>query len=472
MKNKKIFKAVATLLISSFMLASVGCGRGEKQHDPLVLPDYDAVDAGSFGISAWYAPEVTIEAFREYKECGFDYIFLMGHNVGSIGSARIEQALGYCDELGIKAFVDITKMLDSIDTYTPIYAQHPSFMGYNYDEPVIYKNSLNGADGLVDIGPVVEKFRKDYPDLEFLVNLNPSTSTSLPWGTPPFTYQEYIDAQLQYINSAYEGAECNNWISCDDYPLCYNDSVSQSYYLKTTWLENLEYLAVAKRDSGYKLTSNFFIQSMPYGTNDGLRNRVPTYNDIRLQVYTLLAFGYDCASYFCYATPSVGVEFNEQQVAMIDREGNQTPIYEAGKKVNAEVRGLENTYMQFNDNWQGVCAVYGINNTSKGDYYFNKTMDCLKKVLSVEQLSGVQSVVTDEDIIIGYMKDAQGNSGFMVVNYNDTTYGKKVNATIMFDGFTKADVYVAGVKQTIDLKDHKLDIHLVEGEGAFVIPHG
>ncbi len=482
-KSKKIFWSIISMLISSCVLGCAGgCGtEGTSNENPqstsdvkqeVVLPDYDAVKAESFGINAWYAPEVTLEAFREYKECGFDYIFLMGHYVGAVGSDRIEKALEYCDQLGLKAFVDVTKQLDILETVAEQYIKHSSFVGFNYDEPVIYKNTLTGSDGLVDIGPAVEKLHAKYPDVEFLVNLNPTTSTNLPWGTPSFTYEEYVEAQMQYINSVYDGADCNNWLSCDDYPLCYNDTIANPYYLKTTWLQNLEYLAVAKRDSEYSLQSNFFIQSMAYGTNSGLRNRQPTYEDIRLQMYTLLAFGYDSASYFCYATPSLGGEFGESQVALIDREGNKTPLYDASKKVNEEIRGLENTYMQFNDNWLGVCAVYGTNNLEKDEFYYNKTMDSMTKSISVDHLSGVGSVMSDEDIIIGHMKDSEGNSGFMIVNYNDTKQQKKVNGQMKFKAFTKAYVYQNGKKTLVDLTDNTLIFSLDIGEGIFVIPHG
>lgn len=463
------------LLIATLLTAAGGCNNKKNSDDPapstkLVLPDYDAVKAEPFMINGWYAPEVTRESFEAYRECGFNYIFLQGHYTGAPGSAIMEEALTLCDELGIKAFVDITRQLNMIDYCAEQYVKHPSFAGFNYDEPVIYRNTLNNADGIVDIAPVVEKMIEDYPNIEFLVNLNPSTCTSFPWGTAPFTYEEYIDAQLTYINSIYENATCKNWISCDDYPLFYNPSVATPYYLKTTWLQNLEYLAEAKRDSGYKLDSNFFIQSMAYG--DGTRNRKPTYEDIRLQVYTLLAFGYDSVSYFCYGTPPSGGEFTEEQFALVDRSGQKTDIWHSSKLVNEEIKKFENTYMQFNDNWLGVCPVIGSNNLAKDEYYYNKTMDSMENPLSVSRLTGVESVASDEDVIIGHMKDSEGNSGFMIVNYNDTTYNKKVNMTMTFKNFTKALVYQNGVGTVIDLTNNTLNVKLDIGEGVFVIPHG
>ena len=127
--------------------------------------------------------------------------------------------------------------------------------------------------------------------------------------------------------------------------------------------------------------------------------------------------------------------------------------------------------MQFCSQWLGVCPVFGTNNTGKDKDYYNVSFDALNEPLAVSRLTGVQSVTSDEDIIIGHMKDKSGNSGFMVVNYNDTKLEKNANASIVFKSFTKADVYRGGVKTTVTLQNGKLSLGLGIGEGVFVIPH-
>ena len=57
------------------------------------------------------------------------------------------------------------------------------------------------SDGIVDIAEKVKVMHEQYPTVEFLVNLNPSECVDLNWGTPKFTYAEYLDAQTTYINS-------------------------------------------------------------------------------------------------------------------------------------------------------------------------------------------------------------------------------------------------------------------------------
>lgn len=308
-------------------------------------------------LTAWYPPTPTEENFRQYKECGFDRIFLLGEYVDGAGTPKMEKALEMCDKFGIKAFVDISGRLDLIEECIDEYMKHPSFEGFNYDEPVIYRNTLTKMDGIVDIAPVVEKMHKKYPTVEFLINLNPTTSVKLPWGTPPFTYEEYLEAQEKYINGIFDGSETTNWLSCDDYPICY-DPETDRRFLKDTWLRNVEYIAQAKKNSRYILKTNFFIQVMPYGVPANLHDRLPTYEDISLQAYTLLAFGFDSISYFCYAMPTAA-EFSERQYSMIDRSEQKTQTYFCGQKLNGILRKLNPIYKRLKNNWRGVILSMG-----------------------------------------------------------------------------------------------------------------
>ena len=68
------------------------------------------------------------------------------------------------------------------------------------------------------------------------------------------------------------------------------------------------------------------------------------------------------------------------------------------------------------------------------------------------------------------MKDKSGNPGFMVVNYNDTTYNKTSKVEIKFDSADKALVFIDGVKQDLTLTNNVLTLNLDVGEGVFVIP--
>ncbi|MBQ8429518.1 MAG: hypothetical protein IJX30_05440 [Clostridia bacterium] len=475
--KKKISIALAALMAIS--LAACGSNGNSTDGDSSSgiveekgLPDYDAVQAEQMIFNGWFAPKVTKESFQEYKDCGFNYIFLMGQNIGALGGSTMMTAMDYCEELDIKVFVDVTRSDSAILSLADQLVKYDCFVGFNYDEPVIHTNSLNGATGIVELAPYIQALHDKHPEVEFLINLNPCSNVGLPWGTAAFTYEEYLEAQQQYINSIFADTTLKNWISCDDYPLYRDTSSKTEYFLKTTWLQNLEYLAEAKRVSETKLTSNFFIQSMPFGVGSKSRDRIPSYNDLRLQTYALMAYGYDSVSFFCYGTPPGTGEFTEEQYALIDRDGNKTQIYHDTQKLLSEIGKFSNTYMQFNDNWVGTYPILGSNNLAEDDMYYNNSFDCmLSPITNVKGLKGVKALTATEDSIVGYMLDSEGNPGYMVVNYNDTSEEKKSDVTFTFAKYNKAYVYIDGVKQDVTLENNQLTLHLDIGEGVFVIPY-
>ena len=477
-------RKLGIFLALALTLSATGCtlvegllgGNNNSSSEPLEkieLPDYDAVKADALILNGWFAPEVSREKFVEYKECGFNYMFLMGQNVGSLGGSKMFEAMDLCEELDIKVFIDVTRNDAAILSMADQLVKYDCFVGFNYDEPVIHSSSLNGTTGIVELAPYIEALHEKHPEVEFLVNLNPSSNTGLPWGTEPFTYEEYLQAWFDYTANIFADSSCRNWLSCDDYPLYRDTSSKTEFFLKSTWLQNLEYLSAAKRDSETPITSNFFIQSMPFGVGAKTRDRVPTYEDLRLQMYACMAYGYDSISFFCYGTPPAteGGEFTQSQNALIDRDGNKTQIWHDTQTLLSEISKFSNTYMQFNDNWIGTLPILGSNNLAKNDMYYNNSFDALMQPLSKDRLKGVKNVTATEDSIVGYMQDSEGNPGYMVVNYNDTTYNKKSDVTFTFTNYNRAYVYIDGVKQDVGLTNNQLTLNLDIGEGVFVIPY-
>ena len=236
---------------------------------------------------------------------------------------------------------------------------------------------------------------------------------------------------------------------------------------------------IAKKYEGIK--TNFFIQTMPYGTDsegnglgatEGSRDRVPSLEDIRLQEAALMAFGFDGISMFCYGTPVASGEFSSEQFAMIDREWNKTEIYESVKQATTELRKFDHVLLQFdyqstftNDAGKTV-TTSTILNTTKNDSF--KNLDRIR----ISGTSSVKSVYTSQDTLFGYFKDEQNNEGFVAVNYNDTSKGLSDKVEITFDAteYDAAVCYISGEEKLIRLTDGKLSLELGAGEGVFVIP--
>ena len=108
---ERMKKKIATLLAAALAFSAFGCagsGGGESV-EKTELPNYDAVQAEKMILNGWFAPEVSRESFQEYKDCGFNYMFLIGQNIGSLGGAKMFEAMDICEELDIKVFIDVTR---------------------------------------------------------------------------------------------------------------------------------------------------------------------------------------------------------------------------------------------------------------------------------------------------------------------------------------------------------------------------
>lgn len=287
----------------------------------------------------------------------------------------------------------------------------------------------------------------------------------------------YRDYLTYYCDNVLEKLSGEKWLSADRYPLTFD--VKGDPALDVGWLQDVEAVAeVAREYEGIK--TNFFIQTMPYGGESlpagqiGSRARIPTYEDVRLQEYALMAFGFDGISLFCYASPAVGPEFTEEQLAMLDREGNPTDIYTAAQKANREILAFDHVYLQFE--WQGVFTNDGGStaDAESAGRTQNASFSNLLDRMSLSQVACLSSVTSTEDTLFGYFLDNSDNEGFMIVNYNETTLELTDTVTMSFDpgyGYTKALCYIGGKEVTFDLTDNDLTLTLGSGEGVFVIPY-
>ena len=119
-------KLFSLLLAGLLMVTAVSCQKNNQnsiesnstpesvEEEKATLPDYDSVTADQMIFNAWFAPPVSRENFEDYKACGFNYMFLMGQNVGDLGSSKMFDAMDLCEELDIKVYIDVTRNESSI----------------------------------------------------------------------------------------------------------------------------------------------------------------------------------------------------------------------------------------------------------------------------------------------------------------------------------------------------------------------
>jgi hypothetical protein len=437
----------------------------------------------SLTISGWLIPKGLNEENAAWiKEAGIDVLFAVpaGSENTLYYNEYDEDAKKVFDLLaanGVKVYVNTLDGKGEDGNRTAVgfqkvaQFQHEAVLGMVLDEP--NKTEIDNIAAQVD-------FYNRYANGKNLyVNLFPSFAPALsefPGLTAAKRYEAYLEYFCENVLSKLTTGE--KWLSVDRYPLTYDENGNKC--LDTGWLADVQAVAkIAKKYEGIK--TNFFIQTMPYGTDsegnglgttEGSRDRVPSLEDIRLQEAALMAFGFDGISMFCYGTPVASGEFSSEQFAMIDREWNKTEIYESVKQATTELRKFDHVLLQFdyqstftNDAGKTV-TTSTILNTTKNDSF--KNLDRIR----ISGTSSVKSVYTSQDTLFGYFKDEQNNEGFVAVNYNDTSKGLSDKVEITFDAteYDAAVCYISGEEKLIRLTDGKLSLELGAGEGVFVIP--
>lgn len=444
----------------------------------IILPDYDA-NKSEYGIdiSGWLIPKnISTADVGWITDAGINIM----HAVAAGDSETLffpeyndeaKAKLNFFRDKGIQIYVN-TCSRDAV-SFQKIssFGKHDGVIGMSYDEPT--KAEID------EIAKYVDYFNRNGNGKNMLVNLFPSFASSVKsdFGKWYNTTQQKYELYLQYYcdNVLSKLTSGEKWLSADRYLLTYDKNGNKC--IDSGWLADVQ--SVAKVAKNYGAKTNFFIQTMPFGATNGVatgakegsRDRVPTYNDIRLQQYALMAFGYDGISLFCYGSPIADGEFASSQYGMIDRNGNKTEIYDAVKQANNELLSFDHVLKQFA--WQGVFTcdagktITGTSSTSNASF---KSLDRI----SLANVSSLSKVSASADTLCGYFKDAAGNDGIMVVNYNETTENLTDTVELTFDSskYNAAVCYVGGVKKVFTgLTDGKLSLSLGAGEGIFVIPY-
>ena len=470
MKSKKIISAVAALAI---VFAATSCGgRGNDSNmNKITLPNYDEYETEyETVISGWLIPSSLNETNVKWiKEAGVSALFACGAGDVVLSFPTYDQkakaALDLLGSNGVKVYVNTGSRDGASYQKISSFKQNSAVLGMALDEP--------SKAEITSMAQQVEWWNQNADGRNFYCNLYPS-------------FAQVVQSEFNGDYASYLKYYCDNvlnnlttgekWLSADRYPLTYDNDGNKC--LDNAWLSDVQILAnVAKQYKNVK--TNFFIQTMPYGIKEdgspngaiyGSRDRIPTYEDIRMQEYALAAFGYDGISLFCYATPLVGFEFAESQEAMISRSGEKTAIYDSVKKANSEILAFDHVLQQFD--WIGTFTNDAGQTNDDKPRTQNSSFRLLNRI-SVKSVLSLNSVTTSRDTLFGYFNDVDGNDGIMVVNYNETSLNLTDEVTLNFDSskYNKAICYVGGKKQVVNLSGGKLNLELGVGEGVFVIPY-
>lgn len=404
-----------------------------------LLGYYSGSETSDIQVNGWVAPE-------SYSDDMLEKIAAAGLTSVSFAAAGTQ----YIAPADLSASKDIIKQYAKygINVYTVggiadfasigDFANYGNVLGLMLDEP--NKSQIDEIAAAVDTFNLANVGKK-----VLIVNLLPSYASAV---TSDFSS---YSAYLQYLyDNVLSKLKCELWISVDRYPIVRDAKGNPT--LDSGWLGDVEAVATFAKANGLK--KNFFIQTMPYGSggfNDS-HDRTPTKEDITLQYYVLLAYGYDSISLFCLGTPAPdGTTFLDGQNAMIDRNNETTDIYTAVKEVNEELDKFDFILNRFS--WDAAVL---------------KTSSLLTSVQAKK--IGLKDISSTKNALFSHLVDeTRGREAYCVVNYNDTSLNYTNTITLTFSGETTLIVIQNGGFRTVTSTSGEFTFTLGVGESIIVI---
>ncbi len=276
----------------------------------------DAAKAGSrLPIMTWPGPDASLlnaESFRLVAEAGFSVnASFLGSRDANLKALELARAAGLrlmIQDDRISQLVDSTLPLHVLTQVVADYKGHPAFYGYFIaDEP--------NASRFERLGLIVRRLRELDPAHPAYINLFPTYANEQQLGTK--TYEEHVSRYLETVRPPF--------LSFDHYPVT-RSGLRPDYY------RNLEIVRRMALDRGLDLWA--FTLVTPHAVYPP-----PTLGQIRLQLWSDVAYGAKALQYFTFVTPS-GTDFDWGS-GLVDKQGRPGPAYPLAREANAEVRRVE-----------------------------------------------------------------------------------------------------------------------------------
>ncbi len=419
------------------------------------LLNYDENDE-RMDIFAYY-PDNTKEGMQYAKEAGISH-FLLTRDREYISSKpeAVQATMALAAEQGIRCFPFTGHLgMDNDQQFkreiSPwLYSDDVAGI-YYYDEP--YMQNLD------DIGNRVPFFEENFEGKIFLSALHASPVVNhVTWGSTA-TYNEYVTTFCEKVLGRMS-ADTKKILMVDCYPLAEELGEYQivPYHLYTM-------MEIAANAKDYGAEACLSVQTLEHTVANGATLfPAPTVEAMRLQIYSLLSFGYKRYALYCYDTRP-DAEGEDNRMGMV-QDGEKTPTYSVVKQVNEEILALDNVYLSFD--WQGIIPVVATDDQKAN---FKQLTAYGKYVFSEGDTQVLDELTSDNNLLCGVFQDEAGNEGYALTNYCSPREGVTANACLRFSDCDKAIVYHNGEKREVDLTDSELTLTMNACDGVFVIPY-
>lgn len=272
---------------------------------------------------AWYsipAKESTLQRYQELKESGITINFSFFQSMSDA-----EKSLELARQVGIKVVLSCPELKTEPESTVKKFMNHPALAGYFLrDEP--------SRSEFAELAKWVKRVQAVDNHHFCYINTFPIYAENWQFETPKeqdtlgCTYQEYLASYIKEIPVQF--------ITYDAYCII-GDSLRANYY------ENLEIVSAEAK----KVQKNFWAFGLTTGSSYPVNFPPPTLAELRLQIYSILAYGAQGVQYFTYWTPSPKEnnpwDFYKGPIGL---DGKRTITYDRLKQMNEEIKNLSGVF--------------------------------------------------------------------------------------------------------------------------------
>ncbi len=304
-----------SLILSALPLLLAGCAEEKKKEEEFLISIYGPPPARLFND----------EQYKTIKDAHVDIIF----NIGTPGlSADREgnlETLDMAQKHGLKVYVFDSRIGQGDEKIAEMvndFKDHPALAGYYItDEP--------DTSRLRSAVELMLKVKRLDPAKDAYIN-----------HLPDWAIDGKEDYEHSFMKRYIEGAGKENieYIAFDNYPF------KRGNRLEKTYFNNLE--IIRRVGLKYDLKTSSCLQSFGMGFNGVVELRRPNADELRMNVYSNLAYGIKNAVWYPYYTRDNPSEELRMYKSIIDSVGVKTDMYEPFRQLNSEMKQLGRTLIQ------------------------------------------------------------------------------------------------------------------------------
>lgn len=377
----------------------------------LTLQAQSKKQQAEFPILAWVGvPEVetTIERYRELKESGLNINFSWYSNI-----AAVEKALDVAHKAGVKLLFSCPELQTEPEKTVRRVMKHPALSGYHLrDEP--------SAADFPALGEWVRRIQSVDKEHYCYINLFPNYASAEQLFGKGYEAKPGVNVYAAHLDTFLKQVPVP-FISMDHYPV--TDKNGQKS-LRPEWYHNLEMLAAASKKSGLPVWAfALAVAHDPYP--------IPTVGEIKLQLYSNLAYGAQTLQYFTYWTPGVNASWDFHD-APIGLDGKRTIVYDRIKQINAEIQNVAGCFLG--------ASLVSVAHTGSQVPKGTRRLDKLPSPVRVLETSANGAVVSllekgDQQYLVVVNRDFQNPMKLTIVTED------RVNRVLKDGSTVKANVY-------------------------------